>query len=146
MAAIAALLLPPLMLVLAVVVMVQEFPRVLIVFGLLLIATATVWYGLLRRGPARAVGFAAGALALAATVIVLVDNGDHVGAAIVIVVGLALAAAAAKAAFSFHTPLPGAPAPMRAVLFYNPKSGGGKAEKFKLAEEEPKEGASSRSS
>ena len=140
MAAIAALLLPPLMLVLAVVVMVQEFPRVLIVFGLLLIATATVWYGLLRRGPARAVGFAAGALALAATVIVLVDNGDHVGAAIVIVVGLALAAAAAKAAFSFHTPLPGAPAPMRAVLFYNPKSGGGKAEKFKLAEEARKRG------
>ena len=38
-AAIAALLLPPLMLVLAVVVMVQEFPRVLFVFGLLLIAT-----------------------------------------------------------------------------------------------------------
>ena len=32
--------------------------------------------------------------------IVLVNNGDHVGAAIVIVAGLALAAVAAKAAFS----------------------------------------------
>ena len=139
-AAIAALLLPPLMLVLAVVVMVQEFPRVLVVFGLLLLAMAAVWYGLLRRGAARAVGFAAGILALAAMVIVLVNNGDHVGAAIVIVAGLALAAAAAKAAFSYHAPLPGAPAPTRAVLFYNPKSGGGKAEKFKLAEEARKRG------
>ena len=52
-----------------------------------------------------------------------------------IVAGLALAAAAAKAAFSLHAPLPDAPAPKRPVLFYNPKSGGGKAEKFKLAEE-----------
>ena len=93
MAAIAALLLPPLMLVLAVVVMVQEFPRVLIVFGLLLIAIAALWYGLLRRGAARALGFAAGILAIAAMVVVLVNNGDHVGAAIVIVAGLALAAA-----------------------------------------------------
>ena len=140
MAAIAALLLPPLVLALAVVVMVQEFPRVLIVFGLLLAATAAIWYGLLRRGAARTVGFAAGILALAATVILLVKNGDHVGAAIVIVVGLALAAAAAKAAFSYHAPLPDAPAPKRPVLFYNPKSGGGKAEKFKLAEEARKRG------
>ena len=102
-AAIAALLLPPLMLVLAVVVMVQEFPGV----GRLRVvcAMAAVWYGLLRRGAARAVGFAAGILALAAMVIVLVNNGDHVGAAIVIVAGLALAAAAAKAAFSYHAPL-----------------------------------------
>ncbi len=140
MAAIAALLLPPLMLVLAVVVMVQEFPRVLFVFGLLLVAMAALWYGLLRRGAARALGFAAGILAIAAMVVVLVNNGDHVGAAIVIVAGLALAAAAAKAAISYHAPLPEAPAPKRAVLFYNPKSGGGKAEKFKLAEEARKRG------
>ena len=133
-AAIAALLLPPVMLVLAVAVMVSEFPRVLVVLGLLLIACAPVWYGLLRRGAARAVGLGVGLLALVATVIVLVNNGDHVGPAIVIVAGLALAALAAKAALFYHAPLPEAPAPKRAVLFYNPKSGGGKAEKFKLAD------------
>ena len=73
MAAIAALLLPPLVLALAVVVMVQEFPRVLIVFGLLLIAFAAAWYGLLRTGAARVLGFAVGVLALAATV----DRADN---------------------------------------------------------------------
>ena len=52
------------MLVLAVVVMVQEFPRVLIVLGLLLIAMAAVWYVFVEAA-ARAVGFTAGALALA---------------------------------------------------------------------------------
>ncbi len=139
-AAIAALLLPPLMLVLAVVVMVQEFPRVLFVLALLLVGLAAFWYGLIRSGAARALGLAVGILALAATVILLVSNGDHVGAAIVIVAGLALAALAARSAFTYHAPLPDAPAPRRAVLFYNPKSGGGKAEKFKLADEARKRG------
>jgi diacylglycerol kinase family enzyme len=134
-AAIAALLLPPLTLVLAVVVMVQEFPRVLFVVALLLIGLAAAWYGLLRRGAARVLGFAAGILALVTMLIVLVNNGDHLVSAIVIVAGLALAVLAAKAAFSYHAPLPAAPAPKRAVLFYNPKSGGGKAERFQLAEE-----------
>ena len=113
-AAIAALLLPPLMLVLAVVVMVQEFPRVLFVFALLLVGFAAFWYGLIRRGAARALGLAVGILALAAMVILLVDSGDHVGAAIVIVAGLALAALAARSAFTYHAPLPDAPAPRRA--------------------------------
>jgi diacylglycerol kinase family enzyme len=134
-AAIVALVLPALMLVLAVTVLVQEFPRVLIVSGLLLIGLAALWYGLLRGGASRALAFAAGILALVATVVLLVKDGDHIGSAIVIAAGLPLAAMAAKYALSYHSPLPGAPAPKRAVLFYNSKSGGGKAEKFKLAEE-----------
>ncbi len=128
------------MLLVAVVVMIQEFPRVLVVFGLLLIAMAAFWYGLIRRGAARALGLAVGILALAAMVILLVSNGDHVPAAIVIVAGLALAALAARTAVRYHAPLPDAPAPKRPVLFYNPKSGGGKAEKFKLTEEARKRG------
>ncbi len=36
---------------------------------------------------------------------------------------------------SVHVPLPGAERPQRPVLFYNPKSGGGKAERFGLADE-----------
>ena len=135
-----ALLLPPLTLVLAVATMVREFPRVLIVAGLLVIAIAALWYGLLRGGAGRAMGLAAGILALVAMVVVLVTTGDRVVAAIVIVAGLALAAAAAKFAFSYHAPLPPASAPTRAVLFYNPKSGGGKAERFKLAEEARRRG------
>jgi diacylglycerol kinase family enzyme len=39
-----------------------------------------------------------------------------------------------------HVDLPSATPPSRAVLFYNPKSGGGKAEKFALADEARKRG------
>ena len=52
-----------------------------------------------------------------------------------IVAGLALALAATRAAFRLHVPLADAQPPRHPVLFYNPKSGGGKAEKFNLAEE-----------
>ncbi|MGC1851965.1 MAG: diacylglycerol kinase family protein, partial [Solirubrobacterales bacterium] len=41
----------------------------------------------------------------------------------------------AHAAFNVRVRLPSRPAPRRPVLFFNPKSGGGKAEKFSLAEE-----------
>ena len=43
--------------------------------------------------------------------------------------------AASRAAFAIHVDLPRVPAPSHAVLFFNPKSGGGKAERFKLADE-----------
>ncbi len=79
-------------------------------------------------------------LALAATVIVLVDSGDRIVEALLILAGLALATLAARAAFRYHAVLPGAPAPQHPVLFYNPKSGGGKAEKFNLAEQARKRG------
>ena len=36
--------------------------------------------------------------------------------------------------------MPSAPAPRRPVLFFNPRSGGGKAERFALAAEAPKRG------
>ena len=51
-----------------------------------------------------------------------------------------LAVAAAYAAFSAHVPLPNAGRPRRPVLFVNPRSGGGKAERFKLADEARKRG------
>ena len=51
-----------------------------------------------------------------------------------------LAVAAAAAAFAVHVPLPRASRPQRPVLFLNPRSGGGKAERFKLADEARKRG------
>ena len=41
---------------LAVVVMVQEFPRGLIALGCVALAAGGAWYGVLRRGAARALG------------------------------------------------------------------------------------------
>ena len=139
-AAIAALLLPSAVLILAVAVMVQEFPRGLIVVAGVVIAVAAGWYGLLRRGIARLLGAVLALLALAATVIVLMDNGDRIVEALLILAGLAVAVRAARAAFRYHDPLPEAQAPQHAVLFFNPKSGGGKAEKFHLAKEARKRG------
>ena len=54
---------------------------------------------------------------------------------LLVVGALVLGCACARAAFGFRAHLPDAPAPSRPVLFYNPKSGGGKAERFAVAAE-----------
>ena len=134
-AAVAALALPLLMLVLAADLVVRRFPEGLIALVGVAIALAAAWHSLLRTGVARALGIALAALALMATVVALIASGDHVVEALVILAGLALAVAAARAAFRLHVALAEAPAPAHPVLFFNPKSGGGKAERFNLAEE-----------
>ena len=134
-AALTALVLPPLILILAVDILVEQFPRGLIVLAGVAIAFAAAWYGLLRTGVARILGVAIAVVALAAPVVVLIADGDHVVQALVILAGLALWLAATRAAFSVHVPLANAQPPQHPVLFFNPKSGGGKAERFHLAEE-----------
>ena len=52
-----------------------------------------------------------------------------------VVGALVLGCVCARAAFVVHAQLPRVAAPRRPVLFFNPKSGGGKAEKFALAAE-----------
>jgi diacylglycerol kinase family enzyme len=118
-----------------VVVAVQQFPRGLIVLGCFGIGTAAAWYALLRRGAARVLGAALAITALAGLGIVLITDLDHPLLAILTLAGLIIAAATSKAAFRVHAPLPGVPPPSHSVLFYNPKSGGGKAERFSLAQE-----------
>ena len=54
---------------------------------------------------------------------------------LLVVVGLLLSLAAARAAFAVHVDLPSTSAPRHPVLFCNPKSGGGKAMRFALAQE-----------
>ncbi len=134
-AAVAALALPPLILVLAVDIVVQQFPWGVIVLAGAAIAFVAAWYGLLRTGAARVLGIAVAVVGLAATVVVLVADGDHLVQALVILGGLALAFGATSAAFRLHVPLADAQPPQHPVLFYNPKSGGGKAERLNLAEE-----------
>jgi diacylglycerol kinase family enzyme len=133
--ALAALLSAAILAVLSVDIVVSQFPRGLIVLAGLALAFAAAWYGLTRTGPTRLMGSAVALLALALTVAVLIAGGDHFVQALVIVAGMALVLVATRSAFRVHVPLRLAPNPGRPVLFYNPKSGGGKAEKFHLADE-----------
>ena len=98
-------------------------------------ALAVGWYGLLRTGVVRLASLGVALVALAVPVVLLVTDGDHLAEAILIGVGLTASLALARAVFRRRVSLPPAPRPERPVLFYNPKSGGGKAEKFGLADE-----------
>ncbi len=134
-AAACALALAPAVLALGVYVAFAQFPLGLIVLAGVLLAATAAWYGLLRRGAARLAGIAAAALSLAAIVILLLAKGDHLAEAVLFSIGMVAMFSAARAAFRIRVALPRAAAPERAVLIYNPKSGGGKAERFSLAEE-----------
>ena len=123
---------------------VQEFPQGLIAFGLLCLAVFVAWYGALRRGAVRAVGLAVGAVAFVAAILLVIERprgGDHPDRR-----RTDLRPAPARewpSADRAH--LRPAPAPDHPVLIFNPKSGGGKAERSRS---QPRLGhaASSRSS
>jgi diacylglycerol kinase family enzyme len=133
-AAVVALVAGAATIVLAVVVAVSEFPRGLGLLGCVALAGAAAWYGALRRGAARVAGLGIAGLALAGGVALLLGGGTPLGE-LLVVVGLLLSLAASQAALAVHVDLPGAPRPTHPVLFFNPKSGGGKAERFALAKE-----------
>lgn len=134
-AAIAALASAAVLAILSIDIVLSQFPRGLIVFACLVIAFVATWYGLTRTGAARLIGSGVAILAVAVIVAVLIADGDHLAQALVIVAALGLALVTTRSAFRVHVALDAAPDPRRPVLFYNPKSGGGKAEKFHLAEE-----------
>ena len=115
---------------LAVAVAVSEFPRGLGLLACVLVAGAAAWYGVVRRGVARLAGLAVAVLALAGLVALLVADDSSLDE-----VGLLIALAASRAAVGMHVDLPDASAPEHPVLLFNPRSGGGKAERFALADE-----------
>ncbi len=120
--------------VLAVVVAVNRFPRGLTVLACLVLAICATWWGLLRRGAARTVGLVlAGGLVAGAITLVIVEN--RLLEDVLVIAAVLAALTAARMAFRVHVDLPHAEPPAHPVLFYNPKSGGGKAARFHLANE-----------
>jgi diacylglycerol kinase family enzyme len=142
-AAIAALVLAPAVLILALGIVVTEFPRGVIVLGCVVVAIGAALYGLMRKGFARLLGFGVALVALIAQGVLLISDGDHLVDAVAIVLGVGASLYAARTAFRVRVQLPPAPVPTRPVLLYNPKSGGGKAERFSLADEAAKRGIES---
>ena len=133
-AAIASLVLLAASLVLAVVVGVQSFPRGLSVLACLVAALLAAWWALVHRGAARFAA-AAGAVVLLAGAVVLVVLEGRVLDDVLVLAAFVLSLAAARRVFALHATLLVVAAPKQAVLFYNPKSGGGKAERFGVARE-----------
>jgi diacylglycerol kinase family enzyme len=110
-------------------------------FGVLLtlsLALVAAGYGLVRRGIVRVIALVLAGMLLLGVLEVLLDR--RVLDRLTIAGMFWLAIAAAAAAFAVHVPLPKAKRPRRPVLFLNPRSGGGKAERFKLADEARKRG------
>ncbi|HXE44532.1 MAG TPA: diacylglycerol kinase family protein [Conexibacter sp.] len=132
-AAIGALALAAGGLALAVVVAAEAFPRGLIALVLVAFGAAAAWYALLHVGAVRIAALAVGALLLAAAIVLVAK--DRLLAEALVVGAFVLSTALGRAAFAQRVRLPPQPPPRRAVLFYNPKSGGGKAERFRLADE-----------
>jgi diacylglycerol kinase family enzyme len=132
--AVAALVLIAAAVIGAVALFVAAFPRGLTVLVAIVIAVAAAWWALLRRGAERVLGFGVAALLLIGTVVLVVLEGTPI-LNILIIAAVALSLGAAKEVFSARVEWPAAPPPVRAVLFYNPKSGGGKAERFAVADE-----------
>jgi diacylglycerol kinase family enzyme len=124
---------------LAIVVAVAHFPNGLAVVACVVLSGGSAWYGIRRRGVARQVGVA-GAVLLLAGAIVLAVVWSYVVEDLLLLAAVAATLAAARRAFKPRARLPRAPAPRHPVLFYNPKSGGGKATKFQLPQEAQRRG------
>lgn len=120
--------------VLAVVSALQSFPRGITVLICLLAAVAVAWWALLHRGVKRWIGAAVSVVLIVGAVLFVALEGQPLRNALIIV-GIALSLAAARKVFTVHVELAPAPPPAHPVLFYNPKSGGGKSERFRVAEE-----------
>jgi diacylglycerol kinase family enzyme len=133
-AAVVSLVLFAAAVVFAVVLSVQGFPRGLSVLACLLLAVAAAWWALVRRGPARVIGALVAAVLLVGAVVLVVLEGRVLEDALLLA-GLVISLAAASRAFVVRADLPPGSPLTRPVLFYNPKSGGGKAERFHVARE-----------
>jgi diacylglycerol kinase family enzyme len=132
-AAASALALGPAALVLALAAAVASFPGGLIAFAGVALVLAAAAYGAVRRGAARALALGAAVLGAALTVVLVVSLQPVL--VLLAVACLWLSLAAMRTAFRPHVPLPRVAPPGHPVLFYNPNSGGGKAERLHLADE-----------
>jgi diacylglycerol kinase family enzyme len=107
-------------------------------------AVVGLWYALSRRGAASVVGLVVAVAGLVLLVVVILQA-DYRGIPFVVAVALILLSAAAgryALGFDQHSAAHASvmPRPHRPVLIMNPKSGGGKAEKFRLEDECRKRG------
>jgi diacylglycerol kinase family enzyme len=129
-----ALLVALLTVLFAVDVALQRVPKGLSVVACVAAGVLAGALGLVRRGALRIVALAIAVLLLAAAIALVFVEHDP-GQDVLIAIGVTATLVAARRAFKVHVHWPPAPRPARPVLFYNPLSGGGKAERFALADQ-----------
>ena len=109
------------------------FPGGLIVLACVALALVAMLFAGVHRGLPRVLAVIA-VVALAAGSVALLTPGTT-PLAVAVAVSLLLTLLAVNGAFRVRISLPRAARPTRPVLFYNPRSGGGKADRFSLAAE-----------
>src|SRR5215470_14815131 len=126
-AAAAALILAVVTAVLVVSAVVTTFPGGIPTVACFVVALAAAWFGLVHRGWRRMVGLGTAVAGVIGGLVLEVVVGRLLRDVLILVCGL-LALSAARVAFRVRVPLPQVSPPQHPVLFWNPRSGGGKAE------------------
>ena len=137
-AAVSLLLLTAAVVVLAVMV-VTDFPRGPAVVAVGAVAAVAGWQALRHRGTPR-LTWLVGCVALLVAAVAVVLTGGNVAEGLIAVALLLLSVGSAKRAFTPHVTHSPATPPTRAIVIWNPKSGGGKALTNHLADEARKRG------
>jgi diacylglycerol kinase family enzyme len=140
-AAALALVVPPVMAGIAVVALSGNIAIAALALGLVLAANAATWFALTERGMKRRIGVVATGLFLGGLIAVLITNWQGLLVLLGLILLLAVFGFAARYALGPSRPTADATALNAppaiggggpAVLIINPKSGGGKAERFDL--------------
>jgi diacylglycerol kinase family enzyme len=143
-AAILALIAPAAMAAVAAVALAGDVPVAVLAVGLVLLTNAAVWFALTERGAARALGVVVTVLAGAALILVLATHWQGLLVLAALLLLLALFGLAARYALGrvgktalgkMSVEVVPVGATVSGALIINLKSGGGKAERFDLAEE-----------
>jgi len=143
-AAVAALVLPLVMVVVALVALWGDVAIAMLALGLVLVANGATWFALTERDTRRWMGAIAAGLSLAGLIVVLILNWRGLVVLLTLLLllaGFGLAARYALGRYGREAHLAAASAAIvighgqSAILIINPKSGGGKAERFDLAGE-----------
>jgi diacylglycerol kinase family enzyme len=135
-------------LVVAVVALRGDVAGLVATFVLVLVACMAGWISVSRRGAMRAAGVVIAVAAAIGIVVVMLTAENHGLGLAAVVVLLVISTASARSALGHdpatlrQAPNPGVPVgpARRGVLIMNPKSGGGKAERFALADEARRRG------
>ena len=118
----------------AVDVALSRIPKGFSVAACVALAVVVAAVGLVHRGAMRIIALAVAVLLLAGAITLVFVEHDPKDD-VLIVAGVLATLAAARLAFRVRVEWPRAQRPAHPVLFYNPLSGGGKAERFALADE-----------